>query len=89
MQMSSQNYFGTNRRTTRGGRNTHMHDLSGGYYYEHPQQYEIKINLYLIYYYFLDVIIIDIVIQLIIINNNIKHVQQIKLQNVVVQQQQQ
>jgi hypothetical protein len=40
MQMSSHNYFGTNRRTTRGGRNTRMHDLSGGYYYEHPQQYK-------------------------------------------------
>jgi hypothetical protein len=33
------NYFNTNRRTTRGtGRNTRIHDLSGGYYYEHPQQ---------------------------------------------------
>jgi hypothetical protein len=43
MQMSAHNYFGTNRRTTRG-RSTRMHDLSGGYYYEHPQQYIIEIE---------------------------------------------
>ncbi len=40
MQMSSHHYFSTNHRTSRGGRGTHMHDLSNsGYYYEHPQQY--------------------------------------------------
>ncbi|CAF1097369.1 unnamed protein product [Rotaria sordida] len=38
VQMNAHNYYGTSRRTTRGGRNTRMHDLSGGYYYEHPQQ---------------------------------------------------
>ncbi|CAF4271638.1 unnamed protein product, partial [Adineta steineri] len=38
MQMNTHDYYGTNRRTTRGGRNSRMQDLSGGYYYEHPQQ---------------------------------------------------
>ncbi|CAF2823948.1 unnamed protein product [Rotaria sp. Silwood2] len=38
IQMNAHNYYGTSRRTTRGGRNTRMHDLSGGYYYEQPQQ---------------------------------------------------
>ncbi len=48
MQMTAHNYYGTNRRTTRGGRSTHMHDLSGGYYYEHPQQYVSK-SIYIIF----------------------------------------
>ncbi len=51
MQMSAQTYFGTNRRTTRSDRNTHMHDLSGGYYYEHPQQYLIEIKKILINFF--------------------------------------
>jgi len=39
MQMAAtQNYYGTTRRTANNGRNTHMHDLSSSYYYEHPQQ---------------------------------------------------
>ncbi|CAF3592208.1 unnamed protein product [Rotaria sp. Silwood1] len=40
MQMASaHNYYGTTRRTAHNGRNTHMHDLSSGYYYEHPKQH--------------------------------------------------
>ena len=39
MQLSSQDYYGTTRRTARGGRNARMHDPSEGYYYEHPPQY--------------------------------------------------
>ncbi|CAF0982507.1 unnamed protein product [Adineta ricciae] len=38
MQMTGHNYYGTTRLTARGGRNTHIQDLSTGYYYEHPQQ---------------------------------------------------
>ncbi|CAF2085782.1 unnamed protein product [Rotaria magnacalcarata] len=37
-QISSHNYYATGHRTTRGSRTARMHDLSGGYYYEHPQQ---------------------------------------------------
>jgi hypothetical protein len=35
--IASQNYYGTNRRTAHAGRNSHMQDLSSGYYYEHSQ----------------------------------------------------
>jgi hypothetical protein len=90
MQISSHQYFGTNRRTTSGGRSAHMHDLSSGYYYEHPQQYVTEFSHFAFdFCMFLDVIIIDIVIQLIIINIKIQHDQPIKQANVVVQQQQQ
>lgn len=41
MQMSSHDYFNNTRRSTRGGRNSRIQDLSSGYYYEHPQQYKI------------------------------------------------
>jgi hypothetical protein len=46
MQMTGHNYYGTSRRVTRGGRSTRMHDLSGGYYYEHPQQYVFEIDTF-------------------------------------------
>jgi hypothetical protein len=34
---ATHNYYGTNRRTAHGGRNSHMQDLSSGYYYENSQ----------------------------------------------------
>jgi hypothetical protein len=75
MQMDAHNYYNPTHRTTRGGRNTRMQDLSSGYYYEHPQQYVSKfISLNFILFYFSDVITIDIIIPMIIINNT-KHVQ--------------
>jgi hypothetical protein len=35
--VATHNYYGTNRRTGHGSRNSHMHDLSSGYYYENSQ----------------------------------------------------
>ncbi|CAF0891877.1 unnamed protein product [Adineta ricciae] len=41
------NYYGTTRRMANNGRNTHIHDLSSNYYYEHPQQhYNNRYNNY-------------------------------------------